>query len=174
MNEQTMTTAPRPAGKRRRFNGVDAILILIILLVAAVLIGIFAPTSILNFFEGTEVNLEYTIEIQNVPTELAEGLSSGGYSLIDADGRYVLGNVVLVDAGTPYKVLSYNEDTGNALLTEYPGRCNVQITVSAKAIYTEGSGYTVNGRRIAVGEEIAVRCAGITGIGSCISMTQSN
>jgi hypothetical protein len=91
---------------------------------------------------------------------------------IDAEGETALGTVELVDATTPYTVLTYNEAAGAAVLTEYPGRCNVQITVSAKANYRPGSGYTVNGYRIAVGEMMSVRCADFTGNGSCISVMQ--
>ena len=172
MNEQMPIATARARNKRRRFNAVDAVLILIILLVVSVCISVFLPTSLLDLFGGSSVNLEYMVEIPNVPTELAEKLETGGYTLIDAEGETALGTVELVDATTPYTVLTYNEAAGAAVLTEYPGRCNVQITVLAKANYRPGSGYTVNGYRIAVGEMMSVRCADFTGNGSCISVMQ--
>ena len=158
--------------RRRGFNFIDAVLVLIILLLVAILITAFAPFSSIVLSRGDEVTLEYTVEVRNVSGDIADQISTrGGYPLLDASTQYSLGDVALVDTATPYTVLTYNNATASAELTEYPDRYNVQITVSAPAIYRAGVGYTVNGYRIAVGKEIAVRCAEFTGTGYCISMS---
>ena len=38
-------------------------------------------------------------------------------------------------------------------MKEYPNRYDLIITVTADAVFTQGVGYTVNGRRVAVGSE---------------------
>ena len=47
----------------------------------------------------------------------------------------------------------------------------VCVTISVMADYDEGEGYSVGGRRIAVGEKLALRFTDFAGEGYCINLS---
>ena len=59
-------------------------------------------------------------------------------------------------------------------VVEYDDKINLLITVSATATYTEGKGYAVNERRIAVGEKLSVRFPDFAGEGYCVGFSSAS
>ena len=57
-------------------------------------------------------------------------------------------------------------------MKEYPDRYDLVVTVTADAVFTEGVGYTVNGRRVAVGTQFYLMFPDYLGQGYCISMRE--
>ena len=68
-------------------------------------------------------------------------------------------------------VLSIVISAGVGVLAAHDGKYNVIVTISADGEYKEGEGYSVNGRRIAVGEKMALRFPNYVGEGYCIALS---
>ena len=56
-------------------------------------------------------------------------------------------------------------------MKEVEGLKNIVVTVTAKAIYTDGSGYSVNGDRIAVGNSYNISFPDFSGSAYCIEVS---
>lgn len=157
-------------GKRKpsRFNLIDALLILIAVLLILALVYVFAPFSKIRDLSSKQTkSIQYMVEILNVEESFIDKISVND-TVIDSVSKNALGTVTVVDYNTKYSELQYVNQ--QATLVEYPDRYNVVVTVTATADYVEGSGYSVNGTRIAVGEPLAVRFPGFVGEGYCVGL----
>ncbi len=163
----------RNKNKRGRFNVVDFLLIVLALLLVGALIYVFLPTSLMkNITADNTQNVQYTIEIIGVDEEFLDNIKHND-SVIDSVSKNGLGKVHVVDIGTPYTQLQYNEDddgNGKAVLSPIEGKYNVKVTISATAKFESGEGYTVNGTRIAVGEKICASFPDYVCEAYCISI----
>ena len=59
-----------------------------------------------------------------------------------------------------------------AIMQELPNRYNIEIVISAEAVFEEGVGYQINGRRIAVGTKIHLMLPNYLGDGYCIGLRE--
>ena len=66
----------------------------------------------------------------------------------------------------------YNIDADVVSMKEYPDKYNLQITVTAPAVYEKGVGYTVKGVRMAVGGEYHLMFPNFVGSGYCIGIRE--
>lgn len=164
-----------------RFNFIDFILIVIVLLVIATVIYVFAPFSRLRDMTSSQsVTVQYTVEILGVEEAFIEKIKENDF-VIDSVSKSGMGTVVAVDYNNKYTELQYviNENTEDGtkktegVLAEYPGKYNVIITISSKATYEAEKGYSVNGTRIAVGEKMPLRFPDYVGEGYCIGVERS-
>jgi flagellar basal body-associated protein FliL len=161
--------------KHGRFNLVDFLLIVVVLLIVAMVIYMFAPFSKLRTWMTQEQKaIEYTIEIVGVEREFVEKIKENDV-VVDSVSKNTIGSVSAVDYNTRYTELQYvsgtQENTG--VLAEYPNRYNVIVTISASADYVEGEGYSVNHCRIAVGEELSLRFPDYSCRAFCIGLAVS-
>jgi hypothetical protein len=62
----------------------------------------------------------------------------------------------------------FSYEGGEGVLSEHPNKFNLLVTISTTANYAEGSGYSVNATRIAVGEKLALRFPDYVAEGYCI------
>ncbi len=164
----------RPAGKRIGFNLLDVILIFALILAAGLVISVYSPGGLL-FVADREVTLVYTIEVSGVPAEYASAISVGD-SVYDADG-YALGEIATDVEVEPYLVYEYKdseEGLGSLVAVEHTDLKCLIITVTVKADYKEGVGYTADGRRIAVGAKYDLVIPGFESSGECIGITAEN
>lgn len=142
---------------RRRFNIIDAVLILLIALVVVVCTHLLSPIAFFgNLISGKTYTLEYTVEISGVSEEYVEMVKENDVAM-DSISKKTLGKVIAVDCDTQYSELQYDEQNGVGVLATYPDRYNMLITISAECTYEEGVGYQVNDQRIAVGEKLSLR-----------------
>ncbi len=156
---------------RRGFNFIDVLLILFVLLIIFIAVNIVSPMSFLDILSAdSEQTIEYTVEIVGVDGEFIDKIKEQDIA-VDAVSKYTLGSVKAVDYNTQYSELEYDEATGAGVLAVYPDKYNVLITITATGDYTEGEGYSINGRRIAVGEKLSVRFPDYVGEGYCISIS---
>lgn len=159
----------RDAKKRGKFNLIDFLLILVILLIVASLVYLFFPTSwIRSITADKSADIQYTIEMRGVDEEFINNINEND-TVLDSVSKSNIGTVVAVDYSMRYTELTYNEE-GQGILAEYPGKYNVIVTISATAEFNKGEGYTVNGKRIAVGEKVSARFPNYLGEGYCISV----
>lgn len=164
-----------------RFNFIDFLLIVIVLLIVATVIYVFAPFSWIKNLTSTQTrNIQYTVEILGVDEAFAEKIKEND-TVVDSISKSGMGNVVAVDYNNKYTELQYviteNPEDGSqkteGVLAEYPGKYNVIITIYGQAEYSEETGYSLNGARIAVGEKLSLRFPDYVGEGYCIGVVQS-
>lgn len=162
--------APRRSGKR--FNALDALIIIIIVAVLAVTLLAYLPGGILRLPEKNNVTVTYTIEVKGVKRELAAGIAVDD-PVTEKGTSVSLGNISAEVEVTPYSTVRYDAASGEVVTDEYSGLSTLLITVTAQAGYDSSRGYTVNGRRIAIGAEYGISLPGFEGTGGCISITET-
>jgi len=161
--------------KKRSFNVVDVILSLMILTFLSVVVFLFASNTDFNWGMEQEVKLEYTVEIPGISHEMAAKISVGD-QVLDSENNYVIGTVTNTEVDDCVEYV-YNEESGRIEAVAYTDegssssvRKNLLVTITANAQYTEGKGYTVNGYRMAVNQDMHLSFPGYTGEGQCISL----
>jgi hypothetical protein len=118
--------------------------------------------------------VEYQICFSAVDDSFANAIAKGD-GLYDADTKSGMGTVSAVEA-TPSKALtliasSSTEDQTGELVT-LPGRVDVTVTVVVDALYVEGTGYTVNGRALRIGNAYTLRFPNYVGNGICVRLDE--
>ena len=169
-SDRAAEKAPRRSGKR--FNALDALIIIIIVAVLAVTLLAYLPGGILRLPEKNNVTVTYTIEVKGVKRELAAGIAVDD-PVTEKSTSVSLGNISAEVEVTPYSTVRYDAASGEVVTDEYSGLSTLLITVTAQAGYDSSRGYTVNGRRIAIGAEYCISLPGFEGTGSCISITET-
>lgn len=156
--------------KGGKFNIIDFLLIVVVLLIIGTLIYVFLPSSaIRSITADKKVNIDYAIEILGVDEEFIDNIHEND-TVLDSVSKNSLGTVTAVDYSIQYTELKYSEENEAGVLSPVMGKYNVIVTVSATAEYEDGVGYTVNGTRIAVGEKINARFPDYVCEGYCISI----
>lgn len=176
MNNISNTVNPKTKKRKRGFNFVDFLLILIVLAIIGGIVYLFSPISFLKNL-GSEVNgtLDYTVEIQNVDVMFIENIKENDI-VIDSVSKNTIGTVSAIDHNTKYTELDYRESEDGqyeGVLLEYPDRYNISVTITANAEFISGQGYNVNNCRIAVGEKISMRFKDYICEGYCVYVTPS-
>lgn len=155
--------------KKGKFNIVDFILVIMVLAVVAAAVIYFAPDLFNAGAEETDIT--FTIEFRGVDSAFITNIKNGD-AVYDSSKHYMLGSVKSVE-NYAYTVLVYNEETGTAEAKEVEGLKNIVVTVTAKAIYTDGKGYFINGERIAVGCAYNISFPEYSGTAYCIEVSVS-
>lgn len=186
MSEQTKTTEKRrpraavgapkehPVRKKLGINLLDVILIIALILAVALVVSVYSPSGY-RFGFGKEATLVYTIEVSGVPAEYASAINVDD-PVYDADG-YALGVVAADVEVQPYTVYEYKSDdegNGSLVAVEHSDLKSLIITVSVKADYNEGEGYSVDGKRIAVGAEYELVLPAFESVGECVGLIAEN
>lgn len=158
--------------KKRRFNFVDFLLIVLVLAIIAGAIYLFLPGSFIrNIGNSTSGTLSYTVELKGVDAEYINKIKENDI-VVDSVSKVTIGTVTAVDYNTKYTVLEYTENEGQyeGVLADYPDRYNVLVTITTAADYTPKKGYSVDSCRIAVGEALSLRFPDFAYEGHCISL----
>ena len=168
-NNVTNTTAKR----KRKFNIIDFFIVLIALMLIAVLVYAISPLSQLKkLFNHEDVKLEYVVEIKGVGKDFCDLINKKD-SVINNVTKNSLGVVSSIDKIDASTTLSYQIDENNnisGVLVEEQQKYDITVRISAEADYQEGVGYTVNGCRIAIGEEIFLRFPQFASSGYCVAI----
>lgn len=183
MNGSVNTNPTMPSKKKKngRFNFVDFTLIVILLLVVGALIYSFSPISLIKKWKNSDVkNIQYEVEFTNVDEEFIDVIKADT-PVSDAVTKSSVGTVTMVNSTkyVEYKTVETTRQEGETLVTEYtvvpveyPNKYNLTVTITVAANFSEGSGYTVNSTRIAVGEKIALKFPDFKCEGYCVGITQ--
>ena len=156
--------------RKGRFNIIDFLLIIIVLLIISALIYVFLPSRLINKITSDDtVDIQYTVEVLGVDEDYLDNIAEND-PVLDSVTKSNIGTVTAVDYSIQYTELAYNEDGNIGVLSPIAGKYNIVITITATAQYEEGKGYTVNGTRIAVGEKICARFPNYVCEGYCISV----
>ena len=181
MNNNTANSSAVKQKKiKRKFNIIDFLVLIIILAIISVSIyAIFSWSDIKSLWSTSTVDLQYTVELRGVDKEFINNIKIGD-EVTDAVSKNQLGTVDRVDS-VKYTVFDYtkkdipSEDgktstvSYEGVLTEHPDKFNITVYISSSAEYEKGIGYTINGRRIAVGEMIDLRFPEFSASGYCVA-----
>lgn len=156
----------------RKFNWVDLLLLVVVVAVLFATVFLIDPFSI-NVFGDQENNvvLEYTVQTEYVEESLVNKVHIGDEAL-SAVNKASLGLVSAIRNDILYSEAHYDRESGTVSMKEYPDRYNLQITITADAVFEEGKGYRVKGNRIAVGEQYSLMFPEYVGSGYCIRMRE--
>ena len=156
----------------RRFNVLDVIIILIIVAVLALTLLAYLPGGLFRLAQNSSnATIIYTVEIKGVKRELAKGISVGD-PVTEKETSINLGSVSAEVEVMPYSQVRYDAASGEVVLDEYEELSTLLITVTADAKSDPSKGYSIGGRRIAIGAEYKLSLPGFEGTGNCISITE--
>ena len=165
---------------RKKFNFIDFLVVLVILAAIAALVYLFSPWSkIEKLWNNDEVELTYFIEIKDVPPEYIDQIKNGD-AVLDSVTKNSLGKISDVSYKTSYVYEYAIDDTGKVNCTQVNSPAQkdgnvpetIVIKITATADHKQGTGYTVNGSRVAVGELFNLRLPTYSCSGYCIQMYQ--
>lgn len=164
------------AKKSGKFNVVDFLIILIAVAIIAVFVYAVSPWSqIKKLLNQDEVNIQYVVEIRGVDKEFCN-LIKDKDAVIDNVTKKSLGKVSSVESIDVSTELNYQIDENNnisGILVEDPQKYDITLVITANAEYEENVGYTVNGCRIAVGEQMFFRFPKYNCSGYCVAISDS-
>ncbi len=171
--KKSKTDKPKSARPKKLggFNVLDAIIIICVVAVVALLLIVYSPAKLFGF-GVEEVQIIYTVRISGVPASYASAISVGD-EITDPNG-YDLGTVASDVEVREHFVYEYREDEygdGGVLQIQHPELVDLVITVSAKA-ERSADGYYVDGKRIAVESAYKIVLPGFESDGICLSLSE--
>ena len=157
------------SAKKFRFNIIDVLFILLILIVILGGFYFFRIRSAKNAQTAQQISISYTVEIKDIDEDDLPHITKGD-PVVDS---YSLKNIGIVEAisYTDSEYIGVNQEDGTIVKSVYPGYQNIKITIQADADTGHGT-YEINGYTLAVGTAVSVRLPGFAGSGSCISITE--
>ena len=180
MNSNTNNSSTKTKKAKRKFNIIDFLILLIIFaVIGASIYAIVSWSNIKSLWSTSTVELQYTVELRGVDKAFINNIKAGD-AVTDAVSKNQLGTVDRVDS-VKYTVFDYvkkeipSEDGKTStvnyegVLSEYPDKYTVTVYISSTAEYEKGIGYTINGRRIAVGEIIEMRFPEFSSTAYCVA-----
>ena len=173
-NIQPVNNGNAVTKKKRKFNFIDFLILLLIVALVGTLIYAFSPWSQLKrLWTANETSIQYVVEIKGVDAEFIT-LIENGDSVINSVTKSSLGTVNKIDPPQQSSELYYawNEEKleyqGEMIVV--PNKYDIIVYITATAEYKQDVGYTVNGTRIAVGEELSLRFPDFSHNGYCIAI----
>ena len=161
--------AKENAKRRFRFNFIDALLLIVIIAVAALLVYIF--TSDDGFGTVDTVTIEYQVLISGIRDEFKD-LVQIGDKVIDSVGLFEIGEITDVKY-SQYMYAVNDEVNGVTVMTEYPEHSEMEVHIRAEASVEDGL-YYINGYKIAVGTLVSMRTPNFVEQGYCTVITEAD
>ncbi len=165
-----MSSLNRGRGKYR-FNIIDILLILVIVVsVAAILFLYFYDGKLGNDENDVDsVDIIYTVSQTEIPAIL-RGKINIGDSVAEAGTSALLGQVI--DVEYTDSVYSGYDNENNRFEEIYPGKIDVKIRISAKAVIDENGFCNINGYVLNIGKEARLKFPYYTGDTVCVSISE--
>lgn len=156
----------RSEKKKSRFNIIDALVIIIAFLLAALVFLAIDPFDLVVDTDKQTVVLRYTVEFDAVDNDVAKNIAlEEGVS----NANTVLAMGVVKDVSIQQAYVWEMLD-GEMVKKDIAGKSRVFVTVEVECTYKDGVGYFVNGQQIAVGTSLQLRFADFVGSGYCVSL----
>lgn len=154
--------------KKRRFNFIDVIFLLVILGLMAVIGYVFLTPYISGLSKGTQITLEYTVSVENLREDF-NGLIKEKDRVTETNALSDLGEVKSVKY-TEKPVFAENPD---GILTVCEDEKFYDALITVRAAATEENGcYYVNGCYIGVGKLLSFRVPDYVAEGKCLSVSE--
>ncbi len=157
--------------KKGRFNVVDALITVIILLVAFAILWIFDPFLWFSADTKQEVTLKYVVELKGVDDDVNSNIKAGE-TVTNASTKNAIGTIVSVKTRNA-TVWEYDEKSDSMVEKTIEGKSDIYITIQVKCVYEKSVGYTVNGQQIAYGTVLNLRLTNFNGVGTCVSIEEA-
>lgn len=174
MNNANNSSAKKSRKLKRKFNIVDfLILVLVLTVVGTTIYAVISWSNIKRLWSTSTVSLQYVVELRGVDADFINNIKAGD-SVTDSVTKTNLGTVDRVESIEKHKVLDYyipddKTDEYVGVLSEYDDKYNVTVYISSTAEYEKGIGYTINGRRVAIGEVLNLRFPKFASTAYCIA-----
>lgn len=151
--------------EKKKYNFIDVILIILVLLVIGAIIYAFvSPYTTQLTGNAASRKIEYRVRFEGVPDEIKYSISDGD-SVTEATELVNIGKVKKTEfSSTEY--VGVDKD-GNSVVGICPGKKNILITVECDASVANGV-YKANGYAITAGRLIDLRVPGFCGQGECV------
>ena len=161
---------PQKSGRDRRwfFFAVDAFLLIIIAAVVLSLVSLFTPYSLFGSNKPETRTVTWVVEVDDVSEALAAGLTAGS-TVTDYETGDVLGTVTAVEV-RPYTTYTQTTTDGQHVAVVEHETKTVTLTLSVRADYVAGEGYTVSDHRIAAGRTYRLSLAGFVSDALCVKV----
>ena len=158
---------------KRKFNIVDMVALIIIMVVCIALAMIIDPLDVIKKVSpNNEITLSYVVEFNNLNTKDNYNIVVGQSAVESLDDKQI-GEVISVKKRNSQKwtVSDYNDKM--ELYVDYT-QDTIFVTIEVKCNYKEGDGYYLNGRQITVGKsmDIIFSDTNTTLNGRCISIQE--
>ena len=152
-----------------KFNIMDALILLTVLAVTAVLlyVFVFSETDDGLTTDENSYTLTYVVEVVGISEEFADKIVIGS-PVIDSSKKLNIGTVTAVEEH-PYQYLGTNLTEGSLVVNSVDGQCNLYVTIQADAVL-DGIGYSIGGYDIYVGGKVYLSFADLVCTGYCISL----
>ncbi len=163
--------------KKRKFNIIDFfILVLIVALIASLVYALSPWSQLKKLWSTDEISFQYSVEFKNVDEQFIQLIENGDL-VINSITKKEMGTVIDVDRSQKSYKLHYKENTDSegkitieGTPVELENQYDITVYIKSSAIYEQGKGYTVNGDRIAIGEELSLRFPQFERSGYCVSI----
>lgn len=165
-----MSTVNRGRGKYR-FNIIDILLILVIVISVASILFLYFYDGRINNNENAEnsVDIIYTVSQKEIPAILRGKINIGDI-VTEEESLSELGQVI--DVEYTDSMYSGYDNENNRFEELYPGKIDVKIRISAKAIVDENGIYNVNGYMLNIGKDTNLRFPYYTGETVIVSISE--
>lgn len=172
MNSSDKSTKKKSNHGGYRFNILDALIAVVIFAVIGVVLVAYLPGGLSATSGGKgSVTVTYTIEIKNVDRKLADWITVGD-TVTERASAVDLGRVSAEVEVSPSGIVRYDPASGEVIIDEAEDTSDILITVTATAKYDASRGYTVNGKRLAVGTNYSISLPKFEGNGECIGIIE--
>lgn len=152
------------------FNVLDFLIIVVVLFVIAVAVMLTIPKIRQTVQAGEKVTILYTVVFENVDENVYNKIKLD-QTVIESNSGSLIGTVSEPPESEPsYEYVLKTDASGNREVVKKQsdnGEKNIIVTITTEAVYNEGTGFTVEGYRIAVGKQMDLRFADFIGTGYC-------
>lgn len=158
----------KPEVKKGRFNIVDALIVIIVLILIFSALWIFDPFNWFSANEVQDVNLRYVVELKGIDDDVKNNIKIGENVSLSST-NYVVGKVISLKTQESV-AWEYDADKGAMVKKTIEGKNDIYVTIELNCTYENGVGYMINGQQIAVGTSMNFRFANFASVGTCVSM----
>ncbi|MBR3791699.1 MAG: DUF4330 domain-containing protein [Clostridia bacterium] len=140
--------------KGRLFGKINLIDLIIVVAVIVLSVATVVKFRTSDSYLSKGRTLEYTMLIENVRQATVDAVGQQTEGLVDYESKKEIGNIV------DYKVMEASEvelmSDGTYKNVKYKDKFDVLLTVQVGGTETEDNYYTLSGKKIVVGDEIAI------------------
>ena len=154
--------------KKVKFNIMDALILIAVLAVAAVLLYVFVFSESGEGLNDDAYTLTYVVEISRLNEEFADRVAVGD-AVVESAKKLPIGTVVAIEKH-PHEHLGEKAKDGSVTLTTVEGFCDLYVTIEAPASLS-GISYNINGYELRVGTKIYLSFSDLVSEGHCISLS---
>ena len=153
--------------RKRKFNFVDALILLVILAVLAVLFYVFVWSEKNTLGASQKVHITYVVEINGIETDFKDTIKTG-MEVVESSKKMAVGTVTAVDT-QQYTYLGTDILNDSIVLNPVDDLITQYVTIEADATLS-GITYSIDGYPIFVGTLVYMQFPDMVCSGYCISL----